>query len=266
MKDKKIRFNILTVVILLTGCVTVPITGRKQLSFVPPSQLEMLSSQSYSQFLAKSKLSTDKEKIEMVRRVGRLIAESAEQFMRDNSMQQYIREYNWEFNLVEDESANAFAMAGGKVAVYTGILQVAQDEAGLATVISHEIAHVIANHAGERMSHLLLANLGNIALSQALKEKPEKTRQLAMAAYGVGANVGILLPYSRTHEEEADRIGLILMAQAGYNPESAIGFWQRMLAQEKVRPPEFLSTHPSAQNRIISIRRNLPEAMKYYGR
>lgn len=264
MKGISIRRIAFIGFIFFSGCVTVPITGRKQLSFVPSSQLEILSSQSYTQFLGQSKLSTDKEKIEMLRRVGSRIAASVEQFMRDNGMQQRVRDYDWEFNLIDDDKANAFAMAGGKVAVYTGILSVAQDEAGLATVMAHEVAHVIVNHAGERMSQLLLANLGNIALSQALKEKPDKTRQLAMVAYGLGANVGMLLPYSRTHEEEADHIGLILMAKAGYNPESAIRFWQRMLAQEKTRLPEFLSTHPSAENRIISMRRHLPEAMKYY--
>jgi len=185
--------------------------------------------------------------------------------MRDNAMQQYIRDYKWEFNLIDDdEIVNAFAMAGGKVAVYTGMLPVARDEAGLAAVIAHEVAHVIANHAGERMSQLLLANLGNIALSQALKEQPDKTRQLAMAAYGLGANVGVLLPYSRMHEQEADRIGLILMAQAGYNPQEAIGLWRRMLQQERNRPFEFLSTHPSPEHRIASMRRNLPEALMYY--
>jgi predicted Zn-dependent protease len=131
-------------------------------------------------------------------------------------------------------------------------------------VVGHEVAHAIANHGGERMSQLLLADLGGMALSKAVEEKPEETRQLAFLAYGVGAQVGVLLPYSRTHESEADRIGLILMARAGYDPRSAVPFWERMAAQKGAEPPEFLSTHPSSDRRIEDIRMHLPEALGYY--
>jgi predicted Zn-dependent protease len=150
------------------------------------------------------------------------------------------------------------------VGVYSGILPVAHGENGLAVVMGHEVAHAIANHGGERMSQLLLAQLGGMALSTAVKEQPEKTQQLAMLAYGVGAHVGVLLPYSRKHESEADRIGLILMARAGYDPRAAIPFWQRMNEQGGERPPEFLSTHPAPERRIQDIRDQIPEAMKYY--
>ncbi len=261
----KNRLMIFVLGVALTGCASVPITGRKQLSLVPVSQLEMLSSQSYGQLINKTGLSNDEKKNSLLQKVGKRIAFSAEEFMRQNGMQEYIRNYDWEFSLIEDDKKiNAFAMAGGKVGVYTGILSITGTEAGLATVLSHEIAHVIANHAGERMSQLLLANLGNVVLSQALRDKPDKTRQLTMLAYGASANIGVLLPFSRTHEREADRIGLILMAQAGYNPEAALGFWGRMNQKSGNRPLEFLSTHPDPKKRIESIKAYLPEAMSYY--
>jgi predicted Zn-dependent protease len=197
----KVKFIAIYLIIFLTGCASVPITGRKQLSLVPASQLEMLSSQGYGEIIKDAKLSTDSKQNALLQRVGNRIAVSTEKFMRENGMGQNIRNYDWEFKLIEDqEKINAFAMAGGKIGVYTGIFSVAKDEAQLATVISHEISHVIANHAGERMSQLLVANLGNVILSQALKEKPGETKQLAMLAYGAGANIAVLLPYSRTHE------------------------------------------------------------------
>ncbi len=156
-------------------------------------------------------------------------------------------------------------MPGGKVGVYSGILPITKNSAGLAVVVAHEVAHALANHGGERMSQLLLAQLGGMALSQALSQKPAETQQLAMMAYGLGANVGVLLPYDRKQESEADRIGLILMAQAGYDPQAAISFWQRMEAQGSGgAPPEFLSTHPSHATRISDLRTWLPEAMGYY--
>ncbi len=256
---------LLAVTVLVAGCATVPITGRKQLSFVPQSQLIALSKDSYRQLINQSKLSQDKAKTQMVARVGKRIASSTEQFMRENNLKKEIGNYRWEFRLIEDDATiNAFAMPGGKVAVYTGILPVTQDENGLAVVLGHEIAHVIANHGGERMSQLLLVQVGSVALSTALTTQPDLTRQLFMRAYGAGTQVGILLPYSRSHELEADHIGLILMARAGYDPRGAIPFWERMGSVGGERPPEFLSTHPGPEKRIEYIRSELPEAMKYY--
>jgi predicted Zn-dependent protease len=186
--------------------------------------------------------------------------------MRANGMSAVAGTYKWEFSLIQDDAtANAFCMSGGKVGVYTGILPITQNSAGLAVVVAHEVAHALANHGGERMSQLLLAQLGGMALSQAIRQKPEETQQLAMAAYGLGANVGVLLPYDRKQESEADRIGLILMAQAGYDPQAAIAFWQRMEAKGSGgAPPEFLSTHPSHATRIEDLRKWLPEALTYY--
>lgn len=256
---------VLMATVLLVSCAKVPLTGRKQLSLVSQSEMVALGAESYQQFLDESELSQDVQETQMVQEVGEKIALSAEKFMRENGMEKELEYYQWEFHLIEaDTIINAFCMPGGKVGVYSGLLPVAQDKNGLAVVVGHEVAHAIANHGGERMSQLLLAQLGGIALSKAMKEKPEKTKQLVFLAYGIGANVGVLLPYSRRHESEADRIGLILMARAGYDPREAIPFWQRMNQLGGARPPEFLSTHPEPGRRMEDLRDQLPEAMKYY--
>jgi predicted Zn-dependent protease len=262
----KSKFSALFLIaILFIGCSTVPITGRKQLSFIPQSQLISSSIDSYHQLLSESKISQDTQKKQMVVDVGKKIAASAEQFMRENGMEKELQNYHWEFNLIEeDKTVNAFCMPGGKIAVYTGILPVTQDEDGLAVVLGHEVAHALANHGGERMSQLLIVQMGATTLSTALSRQPGKTRELLMQAYGAGANIGVLLPYSRSHESEADHIGLILMARADYDPRTAIPFWQRMSNLGGERPPAFLSTHPAPEKRIQDIRNELPEALKYY--
>lgn len=253
------------VFVLLAACRTVPITGRRQLSFLPQSQLLAMSLDSYHQLLQQSTLSQDATRVAQVKRVGVKIANATDQFMRDNGLAGDLKYYQWEFNLIDDnKTINAFCMPGGKVAVYTGILPVTQDDNGLAVVLGHEISHAIANHGNERMSQLLLVQLGGITLSQALKERPAQTQQLLFAAYGLGANVGFLLPYSRSNELEADHIGLILMSMAGYDPASAIPFWERMSQAGGGKPPEFLSTHPATSRRIDDLQKEIPEAMKYY--
>ena len=262
---RKLLPIVLIATLLFTGCAEVLITGRKQFSLVSPSQLITLSQDTYRKIINESKLSQDPQEIQRVKEVGERMAFAAEQFMRQKGRASQINSYRWEFNLIEDEKvANAFCMSGGKIAVYTGLLPISQDDAGLATVLGHEIAHAITNHAGERMSHILLVQLGGVALYQALERSPKKTRQWLMIVYGIGANVGVLLPYSRVHEREADRIGLILMALAGYDPHKAIDFWERMKEQGGPRPPQLLSTHPVPEKRLEDIRRCIPEAMKYY--
>ena len=262
---KRRSFASLIVITFLIGCSTVPITGRRQLSFVPQNQLIASSNDSYHQLLSESKISEDKEKTQMVVNVGKRIASSAEQFMRENRMEKEIQNYHWEFKLIQDDkTVNAFCMPGGKIAVYTGMLPITQDENGLAVVLGHEVAHALANHGGERMSQLLLAQMGATTLSAALSQQPQQTRQLLLQVYGIGTNVGVILPYSRSHELEADLIGLIIMARAGYDPRTAIPFWQRMNDKAGKRPPEFLSTHPAPIKRIEDIRNKIPEAMKYY--
>ena len=249
----------------LAGCATVPITGRSQLQLVSQAELTAMGAESYHEFIAESSISQDAEKTAMVRRVGQRVANSAETFLRSHGLGEDLRYYDWEFNLIDDdETANAFCVSGGKIAVYTGIFPIAENDQGLAVVMAHEVAHALANHGGERMSQLLVAQLGGMALSKAVEKEPEKTQELWLAAYGIGAQFGFLMPYSRQHESEADRIGLILMAQAGYPPEAAIPFWQRMAAAGGASPPEFLSTHPSPETRIEQIREYLPEALSYY--
>lgn len=253
-------------VILLAGCSQVPITGRKQLNLVPEPLIVSLSLQEYSQLMAKQKLSQDAEKADMVRAVGQRIRDAVDRFARTHLTEDPFAGCQWEFVLVEDPGVNAFAMPGGKVVVYTGILPVAGDANGLAVVIGHEIAHVFAKHGAERLTQGLLVEMGGIGLSRAIREKPQATRELFMTCYGLGAQIGLVLPYSRVHEMEADRLGLIFMAMAGYDPHHALTFWQRMAERAKgqPRPPEFLSTHPADSTRIQAIRGLLPEAMEYY--
>ncbi len=261
------------IILLFTGlifvyaCTTVPITGRKQLNMIPAQEMLSLSSQQYGEFLKEHKLSDDKESAEMVKRVGKRIQSAVTHFLVQQNRADLLEGYNWEFNLVEDKQANAWCMPGGKVVVYTGILPITKDETGLAVVMGHEIAHAIAEHGSERMSQELVRQLGGMALDVALNDKPEETRALWLTAYGLGSEVGVMLPYSRMHESEADHLGLIFMAMAGYDPSYAPEFWERMKSLNNTpKPPEFLSTHPSDETRIANLKKWLPEAMRYYNK
>ena len=256
---------LLPLFLFLFSCSTVPVTERRGLHLVPDSEITTMSYQEYSKVLKNSKLSTDMTKVSTVRRVGQRIAVASEELLTETGRGTDIRNYKWEFNLIEDDkTVNAWCMPGGKVAVYTGLLPYSQDENGLAVVMGHEVAHAIAKHGNERMSQGLLAQFGAIGLSLALSGSPGVTSNVFMQAYGVGTQVGVLLPYSRVQESEADHIGLILMARAGYDPRGAITLWQRMNAKGGSRPPEFLSTHPAPESRIRDIESQIPEAMKYY--
>ena len=258
-------FLVVGILLTLVSCATVPLTGRRQLDLISSKTMIRMSWQQYRDFLNKHKLSSDREKVEMVQRVGKRIQQAVERYMRDHGMADRLKDYQWEFNLVESDEVNAWSMPGGKVVVYTGILPVTRDETGLAIVLGHEIAHVVARHGNERMSQALLAGRGEAAMSTAMKKKPQETRRLWMTVFGVGAQYGILLPYSRLHEQEADRLGLIFTAMAGYDPREAVAFWKRMAAHKKGRfVPEFLSSHPSNQRRIQYIKSVLPEALRYY--
>jgi predicted Zn-dependent protease len=249
----------------MLSCSTVPITGRKQLNLVPPESMLSMSFEQYDKFLKEHKLSTDKGQTLVVKRTGQRIQKAVEQYFIENRMSYKLRNYKWDFNLVENEEENAWCMPGGKVVIYTGILKYTKDETGLAVVMSHEIAHAIAGHGNERMSQFLALQMGGTALSTALSSQPSETQKLWMTAFGVGAQVGFILPYSRIQEYEADHLGLIFMARAGYDPEGAISFWSRM-SQKKEGPqtPVFLSTHPSDTMRINKIKELIPKAKKYY--
>lgn len=266
---KKIKaVLILAISFVVYSCSTVAITGRKQLALVPSSELNAMSYQQYDQVISEAKLSNNREQVARVKNVGNKLSRAVEKYMRDNNLQDELKGYKWEFNLIEDDDmVNAWCMPGGKVAFYTGIMPVCKDEDGVAVVMGHEIAHAIANHGNERMTQGLIQQLGGAALSYALKEKPQLTQQLFMTAYGAGTTVGAMLPFSRLQESEADRMGLIFMAMAGYDPREAPAFWQRMAQQsEGGSPPEFLSTHPSHERRIADLQAAIPEAMKYYNK
>ncbi|MBN2266812.1 MAG: M48 family metallopeptidase [Candidatus Babeliaceae bacterium] len=259
---KNIALSIL--IFFLVGCATTPITMRRQLLLVPNDELIALSATSYNEILQNSTRASSTTDEQMVTRVGQRIAAAAEDFMRENGMQEELKNYNWEFNLIEDQQVNAFCLPGGKIAVYTGILPVTQSETGLAVVVGHEVAHALANHGGERLSQELIVQLGASAISDAYTKNPTKTKAALFQVYGIGSQVGVLLPYSRLQESEADTIGLILMARAGYDPHEAPRLWERMSALEKERGLEFLSTHPAPNTRIEKIKQDLPKALEYY--
>jgi len=254
------------VLLTLSACSTVPITGRSQLSLIPGSSMLSMSLQQYDDFLKEHKVSSNKEQTAMVKRVGARVQAAVESYFASSGLQRQLANYQWEFNLVEDKQVNAWCMPGGKVVVYSGLLPVAKDDAGLAVVMGHEIAHAIAEHGNERMSQGLLAQMGGVALSTALSTQPAATKELWMSAYGAGAQYGAILPYGRMQESEADHLGLVFMTMAGYDPNAAIPFWERMAAGKSGQaPPEFLSTHPSSDTRIANIRRLIPEVQRKYG-
>ncbi len=250
---------------LMTACTTVPVTGRSQLNLIPGSSMMSMSAQQYGTFLKENKLSQNQQQTATVKRVGARIQDAVERYFKSSGLQEYLENYKWEFNLVEDKQVNAWCMPGGKVVVYSGILPITKDDAGLAVVMGHEIAHAIAEHGNERMSQGLIAQLGGEALSTALSTKPETTRQLWMTVYGAGTKYGALLPYSRMQESEADQLGLVFMTMAGYDPNVAVGFWERMASQKAGQGPmEFLSTHPSDATRIANIKRLIPSVLQQY--
>jgi len=244
----------LFLLLLLLACQTAPVTGRSQLILIPESMEMELGLASYQDVVKKARLSRDRDAVEMVNRVGKRIADVSGR-----------EDYKWEFNLIEDDKVvNAFALPGGKVAVYTGILKYTENEAGLAAVMGHEVAHALLRHGGERISAGILAQLGMIGLSAAVKRNDPATISAINQAYGLGVNVGVLLPFSRSQELEADRVGLVLMAKAGYPPREALAFWRRMMMAKDKAPPEFLSTHPATERRIKELERWIPEAERYY--
>lgn len=261
----RLTLILLSCTLIFQACSTVPITGRKQLSLVPESQMISMSFSSYADFLKTNTLSADQSNTAMVKQVGSDIAAAVEKYFADNNLKSQLEGYKWEFNLIKNDSTqNAWCMPGGKVVVYSGILSLTKDRNGLAVVLGHEIAHAIARHGSERMSQVLLAQFGGMALNEAIKNKPEETKSIFNSAYGAGAQLGVLLPFSREHELEADKLGLIFMAMAGYDPQTAVSFWERMATAGGSKPPEFLSTHPSDATRISKVKSALPDAMKYY--
>ncbi len=250
----------------ITACKTVPVTGRKQLNLVPNVMIQAMAFTEYDSVVkASPTLSQNDERAQMVTRVGSRIQQAVETYMLQNNMSKDIKNFKWEYNTINENIVNAWCMPGGKVVVYTGLLPVTQNETALAVVMGHEIAHAIARHGNERMSEGLLINLGGMVLEEALKEKKQETQTLFLALYMIGSNLALALPNSRMQENEADKLGLIFMSMAGYNPEEAIPFWQRMAASNTGNKlPQFLSTHPSDETRIKKLSALIPEIKNQY--
>jgi predicted Zn-dependent protease len=258
---KKLAFtlSILAIfVFLFITCYKAPVTGRSQLILLPREQVAEMGVTAFQQVLEEEEISKDPEYNQAVRAVGSRIVRVSD-----------TPDYSWDYRVIKDDDAiNAFALPGGKIGVYTGIFPVAKTHAGLATVMGHEVAHVAANHGAERMSAGLLAQLGAVGLGVALRNRDPGVVNAVMQAFGLGVNVGALLPFSRSQESEADKIGLIYMAKAGYDPRESVGFWSRMeeATKDMPRPPEFLSTHPGYGTRAETLKQWLPQAMYYYER
>lgn len=249
---------------LLIACAKVPITGRRQLNLANESTLMAMGVTEYGKFLSENPpLPESDPRVQQTRRVGQRIATAATQWLNENNMSSRVAGFEWQFNVVNDQTVNAWCMPGGKVVVYTGILPVTQDETGLAVVMGHEVSHAIARHGNERMSQGLALQFGGVALEVLTGENPGVARDLFLQVYGVGGALG-MLSYSRKHETEADKLGLVFMAMAGYDPREAPKFWERMSQGGGQAPPEILSTHPSDQTRMRDLEAFMPEALKYY--
>jgi predicted Zn-dependent protease len=251
----------------LVSCSKNPLSGKNQLTLLPESELQNMATGEYLKFLSSNRVVavSNNRDAEIVKRVGDRIVRAVEAYYAGKGMSDKLSGFKWETNLVDDKTVNAWCMPGGKIVVYTGILPVTQNEAALAAVMGHEVSHALLQHGNQRMSQGILQQLGGVALQVALANKPQETQNLFLGAYGVGTAVGVLLPFSRKHELEADRYGLIWTAMAGYNPQEAIGLWERMeKASNGQKPPEFLSTHPSEGRRIDQLQKYMPEALSYY--
>lgn len=252
---------------LFIACSKNALTGKNQLTLIPETELQTMATTEYNSFLASNKVvsSSSNRDAAMVVRVGQRITKAVERYYAEKGLSDNLKGYKWEYNLVDDKTVNAWCMPGGKIVVYTGLLPITQNEAALAAVMGHEVSHALLQHGNQRMSQGLLASVGQVALAVAVANKPQETQNLFMNAYGVGAQVGVLLPFSRKHELEADRYGLIFAAMGGYNPQEAIGLWERMeKAASGQKPPEFLSTHPSEGKRIEQLKKYMPEALERY--
>ena len=259
MKINKIIASLTFLVLMAVSCATNPFTGKKTLALIPNSQLFPTSFAQYNQVISEGKVVTGTQQSEMIKRVGQRIAVAAERWLNANGKSGYLNDYKWEYNLIQEDIVNAWCMPGGKIAFYTGILPVAENETAIAVIMGHEVAHALANHGQQRMSASILQQAGAVGLNVALQD--DENIALYNQAYGIGTNIGGMLPFSRSHETEADRIGLYLTAIAGYNPDEGAELWRRMAqASGGQAPPEILSTHPANQTRIDNLTALAPQA------
>lgn len=246
-------------VTIIAGCGAVPLTGRRQMLLVSDQEVYQAGLAQYKEYMASAKVSSDAKASAMVKSVGKKLADATEKYLKTNGFKSELANLKWEFNLVQNDQVNAFCLPGGKIVVYEGLLSVARNEAELAVVIGHEIAHAVAKHSNERMSQQILAQYGQAILAQALSEKSEVVHAVGVSVFGLGAQVGFMLPYSRKHEYEADYMGIVFMEIAGYDSSSAIDFWTKMSSGGK-NTSDFLSTHPSDSKRISEIKKHIPQA------
>lgn len=261
---KKNVLLLILAALLLSSCSSVPITGRKQLSLISDAEVLSSSLTQYKDYMAQATVSGNKVQSEMVTRVGKALAMATETYLKNNGMESDIQNYAWEFSLVANTEVNAFCMPGGKIVVYEGLMKMVSSEDELAVVIGHEVAHAVAKHSNERMSQQILAQYGSNVLNSALANKSAAVQSVAGQVFGLGAQYGVMLPFSRKQENEADYMGMVLMSMAGYNPDMALTFWQKMSAGGGASVPELLSTHPSDETRINNIKKNLPKIKQTY--
>ena len=244
---------------IIAGCGAVPLTGRRQVLLVSDQEVYEAGLTQYKEYMETAKVSSDTKSSAMVKSVGKKLADATERYLKANGFESELANLKWEFNLVQNDQVNAFCLPGGKIVVYEGLLSVARNEAELAVVLGHEIAHAVAKHSNERMSQQILTQYGQTILAQALSDKSEAVQAVGTSVFGLGAQVGLMLPYSRKHEYEADYMGIVFMEIAGYDSSSAIDFWTKMSAGGS-NTSDFLSTHPSDSKRISEINRRIPEA------
>lgn len=261
---KKTIFLLVTSVLAFASCSTVPVTGRHQMLLVSDSEVLSSSLTEYKDYMTKATKSTNVEETAQVERVGKRIAAATEAYLQQNGLSSEIQNFSWEFNLVQNDEMNAFCMPGGKIVVYEGLMKIISKDDELAVVLGHEVAHAVAKHSNERMSQQVLAQYGANILGTALANKSAAVQSVAGQVYGLGSQYGVTLPFSRKHESEADYIGLIFMRLAGYDPNVALTFWQKMSAMSSNTTPEFMSTHPSDATRIAKIQKELPTVESKY--
>lgn len=252
--------------LILAGCSSVPLTGRRQLLLVSDQEVLSSSLTQYKEYMSTATRKSSGKDATMVTRVGKKIAAATELYLKQNGLSDEVKNFSWEFNLVQDSQINAFCMPGGKIVVYDGLMSLVSSDDELAVVLGHEVAHAVAKHSNERLSQQVMAQYGAQILGAAVSNKSAAIQQVATSVYGVGAQYGVVLPFSRKHESEADYMGLILMTMAGYNPEVAVNFWQKMSSSSSGTVPEIMSTHPSDARRISDIQKELPTIKQKYGK
>lgn len=257
---KSVFFALVCFIATVFSCSKNPFTGKSNLNFVSNDEIFPISFQQYDHFLTEHKVVTGTADAKRIEDVGIKIKAAAQQYLNSHGYESYLKDYKWEYKLVDDPAVNAWCMPGGKIVFYTGILAICKDDAGIATVMGHEVAHALVNHGAQRMSQSQLQEIGSAGISALIGNKSAETKALYMQAYGLGTEYGIILPFSRNQESEADKIGLTLMAIAGYNPDSAVTFWERMAASSSSSQLEFISTHPSNEHRIANLKILIPEA------